>query len=173
MKSRIDRQKMKKMYEEGYSPSVIAKEFGVSRQYVRQCVVSFGCLPDCQKKKMTACALRKEEIYNDFLAGASISELLQKYSITKTYLNRLLRLSPKTKKEYNRRKDLKCLQGNTSKSEKRLELEERDKKILALRKEGKSVSELADMFSTCESNIYRICKKLVIPEMEEGGSQIV
>lgn len=160
MKSRIDRQKMKKMYENGYSPSIIAKEFGVSRQYVRQCVVSFGCLPDCQEKKITACSLRKDEIFKDFLMGASINELSKKYSITEGYLNRLLHFSSETKKEYEKRKQLKTLRGPKRKTAKREALDERNRKIRQLRDEGKTVEELAKMFETCESNIYRICRRV-------------
>lgn len=150
---------MKKMYEDGYSPSIIAEKFGVSRQYVRQCVVSFGCRPNCQTKKITACSLRKDEIFRDFFDGASINELSEKYSISEGYLNRLLHFSPETKKRYEERKKSKTLRGPKRKTEKRVALDERNCKIQCLRKEGKTVAELAKMFKTCESNIYRICSK--------------
>lgn len=150
---------MKKMYEDGYSPSIIAEKFGVSRQYVRQCVVSFGCQPDCQTKKITACSLRKEEICKDFLAGASLNELSETYSLSIGYLDRLLRFSPITKKDYEERKKLKTLRAPNKKTEKKVALDERNSKICRLRNEGKTVAELAKMFKTCESNIYRICRK--------------
>lgn len=144
MNNKIEKRMMKELYEQGYSPSMIAKKFpGVTRQYVRQCLVAQGCKPDCQSKKMTASSVRKDEIQKDFLAGMTVQQIVEKYQMTENFIRRFLKHAEETKEQYAKRK-----KG----------IRERDLKIRQLYDEGKTVKDLAVLFNTSTTNIYRILR---------------
>ena len=153
MNNKIEKRMMKELYEQGYSPSMIAKKFpGVTRQYVRQCLVAQGCKPDCQSKKMTASSVRKDEIQKDFLAGMTVQQIVEKYQMTENFIRRFLKHAEETKEQYAKRKCRKVHK------EKVKGIRERDLKIRQLYDEGKTVKDLAVLFNTSTTNIYRILR---------------
>ena len=153
MNSKIEKRTMKELYEQGYSPSLIAEKFpGVTRQYVRQCLIAQGCKPECQSKKMTASSVRKEEIKKDFLSGMTVQQIVEKYQMTENFIRRFLKHAEDTKELYAKRK---C---RNVRKEKVKGIRERDLKIRQLYDEGKSVKELAILFNTSATNIYRILR---------------
>lgn len=153
MNNKIEKRKMKELYEQGYSPSMIAEKFpGVTRQYVRQCLIAQGCKPECQSKKMTASSVRKEEIKKDFLSGMTVQQIVEKYQMTENFIRRFLKHAEDTKKQYAKRK---C---RNVRKEKVKGIRERDSKVRQLYDEGKTVKELATLFNTSTTNIYRILR---------------
>ena len=151
--TKIDKMKMKEMYEQGYAPSVIAKKFGVSRQYVRQAVVALGCKPACQKTKISTSMIRKEKMRRDFLSKKSIAEIVELYGISENTVRQYLKHCPETAEEYANRKKQQIRKSRVE------GIKERNQKICSLRASGESVNSIAEQFNLSVQTIYSICRK--------------
>lgn len=151
--NKIEKAKVRELYEQGYSPSLIAEKYpGVTRQYIRQVLVAQGCKPECQDRKMTASSVRKDEIKKDFLAGMTVQQIVEKYDMTENFIRRFLKHAEETKEQYATRK---C---RNIRKEKVKGIRERDAKVREMYESGKSVKELAEIFETSATNIYRILR---------------
>lgn len=153
----IDRNEICELYRKGFSISMIAHKFGVSRQYIWQAVRSAGLNPDCQENPVTESELRMEKVIQDFLNGATLEELSKKHRYSISYLRAKLKMLPATKKEYELRKQVHLHNRTLNRYDmdaKRL----RDAQIFTEFNNGKSVAQLSKDFNTCISNIYRIIR---------------